>query len=154
MAYGSGLRVSEVVKVEPVHVDRGRMMLFVTGKGRKDRYTLLALHTLKLLEEHWRANQPESYFFFGCDKSRPMAAGTAQSIYYQALERSGVRRVGGIHTLRHCFASHALMGGHGIFDIKRWLGHRALVTTGRYLHVVPGSLLDVVSPLDTLYGEE
>jgi len=150
MTYGSGLRVSEVVKVQPVHVDRGRMMLKVSGKGHKERYTLLAAHTLKLLEEHWRANRPESYFFFGRDKSCPMSDGTAQAIYYQALERSGVRRVGGIHTLRHCFASHALEDGHDIFAIKRWLGHTALVTTGRYMHVVPGSLRKVVSPLDTL----
>ena len=153
MVYGSGLRVAEVVKVQPVHVERGRMMLFVTGKGHRDRYTLLSHHTLKLLEEHWRANRPESYFFFGCDKSRPMAIGTAQAIYYQALKRSGVRRVGGIHTLRHCFASHALEQGYDIFAIKRWLGHTALVTTGRYMHVVPGALRKVVSPLDTL-GED
>ena len=153
MVYGSGLRVAEVLTVQPVHVDRGRMMLKVTGKGHKERYTLLSAHTLKLLEEHWRTNRPESYFFFGCHKSQPMAVGTAQAIYYQALERSGVRKVGGIHTLRHCFASHALEDGHDIFAIKRWLGHTALVTTGRYMHVVPGSLRKVVSPLDTLYDE-
>jgi site-specific recombinase XerD len=150
MTYGSGLRVSEVIKVQPVHVDRGRMMLKVSGKGHKDRYTLLAAHTLKLLEEHWRANRPESYFFFGRDKSQSMADGTAQAIYDQAVARSGVRRVGGIHTLRHCFASHALEDGHDIFAIKRWMGHSALVTTGRYMHVVPGSVRKVVSPLDRL----
>lgn len=154
MVYGSGLRVSEVIKVQPVHVDRDRMMLKVTGKGHKDRYTLLSNHTLKLLEEHWHTNRPESYFFFGRDKSRPMAVDTAQAVYYQALDRSGVRKVGGIHTLRHCFASHALEDGHDIFAIKRWLGHTALVTTGRYMHVVPGSLRQVASPLDTLYHEE
>jgi len=79
-----------------------------------------------------------------------MDVGTAQAIYYQALARSGVRRVGGIHTLRHCFASHALEDGHDIFAIKRWLGHTALATTGRYMHVVPGSVRRVVSPLDAL----
>ncbi len=131
-----------------VDVDRGRMMLKVTGKGHKERYTILAGHTLALLEEHWRANRPTSYFFFGRDKARPLSPGTAQAIYYQALARSGVRRVGGIHTLRHCFASHALQDGHDIFAIKRWLGHTALATTGRYMHVVPGALARVVSPLD------
>ena len=154
MVYGSGLRVSEAVNVQPVHVDRGRMMLFVTGKGHKDRYTLLADHTLKLLEAHWRANRPESYFFFGQDKSCAMAVGTAQAIYYQAVQRSGVRKVGGIHTLRHCFASHAIEDGHDIFAIKRWLGHTALATTGRYMHVVPGATRRVVSPLDTLDMED
>jgi len=79
-----------------------------------------------------------------------MAVGTAQAIYYQALERSGVRKVGGIHTLRHCFASHALEDGHDIFAIKRWLGHTALATTGRYMHVVPGTTRKVISPLDAL----
>ena len=150
MIYGSGLRVSEAVNVKPVQVDRGRMMLFVTGKGHRDRYTPLSHHTLTLLEQHWRANRPESYFFFGKDKSCPMAVGTAQAIYYQALDRSGVRKVGGIHTLRHCFASHALDDGHDIFAIKRWLGHTALATTGRYMHIVPGTTRKVISPADAL----
>ena len=149
LVYGSGLRVSEVVLVQPVDVDRGRMMLKVTGKGHKQRYTILAQHSLRLLEEHWRANRPTSYFFFGRDKSQPMSVGTAQAIYYQALKRSGVRDLGGIHTLRHCFASHALHNGHDLFAIKRCLGHSALATTGRYLHVVPGAPA-AVSPLDAL----
>lgn len=149
MVYGSGLRVSEVIKVQAVDVDRGRMMLKVTGKGHKDRYTLLAEHTLKLLEYHWRINRPQSHFFFGTDKSRPMAVATAQRIYNHAQERSGVRRVGGIHTLRHCFASHALEDGRDIFAIKRWMGHSALVTTGGYMHLVPGNVRKFSSPLDT-----
>jgi site-specific recombinase XerD len=153
LVYGSGLRVSEVVKLRPQDVNRGSMLLFVTGKGHKDRYTLLASRSLELLEAHWRANRPESYFFFGKDKAMPMSVGTAQAIYYQAVERAGVRRVGGIHTLRHCFASHAIEDGHDIFAIKRWLGHTALVTTGRYMHLVPGSTRRVVSPLDML-GEQ
>jgi site-specific recombinase XerD len=154
LVYGSGLRVSEVVLVQPVDVDRGRMMLKVSGKGHKQRYTILAQHSLRLLEEHWRAHRPTSYFFFGRDQSVPMAIGTAQAIYYQALKRSGVRNLGGIHTLRHCFASHAIHNGHDIFAIKRWLGHTALATTGRYMHVVPGSLSKVVSPLDMLCDKE
>jgi site-specific recombinase XerD len=150
MIYGSGLRVGEVIHVEAVHVDRRRMTLFVTGKGHKDRYTVLAQHTLRLLEEHWRENRPLSYFFYGQNRSEPMSVATAQNVYYRALERSGVRRVGGIHTLRHCFASHALEDGHDVFTLKRWLGHSALVTTGGYVHLVPGGACKVVSPLDTL----
>jgi integrase len=79
-----------------------------------------------------------------------LAEGTAPQIHYQASARSGVRRVGGIHTLRPCFASHALEDGRDLFALKRWMGHRALGTTGRYLHVVPGTLRKVLSPLDTL----
>ena len=79
-----------------------------------------------------------------------MSSRTAQCIYEQALKKSGVRKVGGIHTLRHCFASHALDDGHDIYNIKRWMGHSALSTTGGYLHLVPGSKRKVRSPLDLL----
>ncbi len=154
MTYGSGLRVSEVIKVRVKDIDRGRMMLFVDqGKGHKDRYTILSKKALKLLEKHWRANNPLEYFFFGRDRSEPMSIGTAQSIYYQALKRSGVRRVGGIHVLRHCFATHLMEQGVDIYTIKKWMGHRALVTTGRYMHVTPEHLAEVKSPLDIIMGQ-
>lgn len=154
MTYGSGLRVSEAVRVRIADVDRGRLMLRVEqGKGRKDRYTVLSGLALKLLEELWRARRPADYFFTGQDGVRPICAGTAQAIYYAALERSGVRRVGGIHVLRHCFATHLMEAGVDIYTIKRWMGHTALVTTGRYMHVTAGHLARVKSPLDTLYAK-
>ena len=148
---GSGLRVSEAVRVRPRHVDRGRMMLRVeNGKGHKDRYTILAARSLELLGDLWRACGPFEYFFHGRDKARPMSVGTAQAIYGQALERSGVRRVGGIHVLRHCFATFLMEQGVDVYAIKRWMGHRAIVTTGRYMHVRAERLRAIRSPLDTL----
>jgi len=154
MTYGSGLRVSEAVRVRLPDVDRGRMMLKVEqGKGRKDRYTVLSGRALGLLEELWRAKRPTEFFFTGQDGIRPICVGTAQTIYYTALERSGVRRVGGIHVLRHSFATHAMEAGVDIYTIKRWMGHRALATTGRYMHVTAEHLAKVKSPLDTLYTE-
>jgi integrase len=73
MTYGSGLRVSEVVRVRIADVDRGRMMLRVEqGKGHKDRYTVLSARALKLLEELWRKERPEEFFFSGKDRSQPL----------------------------------------------------------------------------------
>ena len=155
MTYGSGLRVSEVVRVRIADVDRGRMMLRVEqGKGRKDRYTVLSQRALTLLEEVWRRNRPKEFFFTGSDRIHPICVGTAQSVYYAALIRSGVRRVGGIHVLRHCFATHLMEAGVDIYTIKRWMGHAALVTTGRYMHVTAEHMAKVKSPLDTLYDKE
>lgn len=152
MTYGSGLRVSEVIRVRIADVDRGRMRLFVgDGKGHKDRYTVLSRRALRLLEELWRAYRPAEFFFTGQDRIRPISDGTAQRVYYTALRTSGVRRVGGIHVLRHCFATHLMEAGVDIYTIKRWLGHTALVTTGRYMHVTAEHLATVRSPLDTLY---
>jgi len=154
MTYGSGLRVSEVVRVRIADVDRGRMMLrVVQGKGHKDRYTVLAQRALGLLEELWRRDRPAEFFFTGQDGLRPICDGTAQAVYYAALVRSGVRRVGGIHVLRHCFATHLMEAGVDIYTIKRWMGHTALVTTGRYMHVTAEHLAKVKSPLDTLHDE-
>jgi len=152
--YGSGLRVSEVVRLEPRHIDRGRMMLRVEqGKGHKDRYTVLSVKALSLLEEHWRRNRPTSFFFFGQDRAAPMSIASAQQIYHQALARSGVRRVGGIHTLRHCFATHLMEAGTDIYTIRRWMGHTSLVTTGRYMHVRAEHQRSIISPLDRLRDE-
>lgn len=151
MTYGSGLRVSEVVRVKIADVDRGRMMLRVEqGKGRKDRYTVLAAPALRLLEELWRRDRPAEFFFTGRDGIRPICIATAQSVYYAALVSSGVRRVGGIHVLRHCFATHAMEADVDIYTIKRWMGHGALVTTGRYVHVTAEHMAGVKSPLDLL----
>jgi site-specific recombinase XerD len=154
MTYGSGLRVSEVIRVRIADVDRGRMRLFVgDGKGHKDRYTVLSRRALRLLEELWRAYRPAEFFFTGQDRIRPISDATAQRVYYTALRQSGVRRVGGIHVLRHCFATHLLEAGVDIYTIKRWMGHTALVTTGRYVHVTAEHLAKVKSPLDTLQDE-
>ena len=152
MTYGSGLRVSEVVRVRIRDIDRGRMMLRVEqGKGHKDRYTVLSTPALGLLEELWRAYRPAEYFFTGQDGIHPICDATAQSAYYAALRRSGVRRVGGIHVLRHCFATHLMEDGVDIYTIRRWMGHTSLVTTGRYMHVTREHLAKIKSPLDSLY---
>ena len=154
MTYGSGLRVSEVVRVRIRDIDRGRMMLRVgQGKGHKDRYTVLSTPALGLLEELWRAYRPAEYFFTGQDGIHPICDATAQSAYYAALRRSGVRRVGGIHVLRHCFATHLMEDGVDIYTIRRWMGHTSLVTTGRYMHVTREHLAKIKSPLDSLYEE-
>ena len=151
MIYGSGLRVSEAIVLRPVHIDRGRMMLRVEqGKGHKDRYTILSPVALELLETHWRKNGSADYLFYGRDRTKPMCVGTAQAVYYQALEKSGVRKVGGIHVLRHCFATHLMENGVDIYRIKRWMGHRALSTTAGYMHVTREHLLKTKSPLDML----
>jgi len=149
MTYGSGLRVSEVVRLLPQHIEAERMMLFVkSGKGHKDRYTLLSQTALELMRAYWRRFRPTHWLFPGRSDSRPMTEATAQQIYYQAVAKSGVRKIGGIHTLRHCFATHHMENGVDIYAIKRFLGHTSIATTARYMHVRQERLAKVVSPLD------
>ena len=78
MVYSSGLRVSEVVRLRPEHIESDQMMVRVEqGKGRKDRYTVLSKKCLELLREYYRAYQPGGWLFFGRDKNIPMPIGTA-----------------------------------------------------------------------------
>jgi len=150
--YSSGLRVSEVVSLRPEHIESSRMMIRVEqGKGRKDRYTVLSRKCLELLRDYWRNDQPGGWLFFGRDKKLPMSINTAQRIYYNAKKKTGITKGRGIHTLRHCFASHLLDDGTEIYVIKRWMGHSSLKTTYKYIHLSPDYLSRVKSPLDMLY---
>jgi site-specific recombinase XerD len=155
--YGSGLRVSEVCRLKPHHVESApdRMMLRVDlGKGGKDRYTLLSRHGLELLREYWRKYRPGEWLFFGFDRSRPMANGTAQAIYYQACKAAGVQNARGIHSLRHAFATHLLEQGTDLLVIKSCLGHSSLSTTAQYCHLTADRLRQVKSPADTLAEDQ
>lgn len=149
--YSAGLRVSEVVKLEPVHIERARKMIRIEqGKGRKDRYTTLSDQLLGALEEYWRTYQPNKWIFFGRTKSKPMPIETAQQIYYNAKKKAGVTRGRGIHTLRHCFATHLLEHGTSCHIIRRLMGHQSIRTTAKYLHISNETISRVVSPLDML----
>ena len=157
LVYGSGLRVSEVVRLKPHHIESApdRMVVRVEqGKGRKDRYTLLALHALELLRTYWRAYRPTEWLFYGYDRARPMARASAQAIYYQACAAAGVQHARGIHSLRHAFATHMLEQHTDLLVIKRCLGHASLSTTAQYCHLSAEHLRQVRSPADSLFEKE
>jgi site-specific recombinase XerD len=150
--YSSGLRVSEAVKLQPHHIESSRMMMRVEqGKGRKDRYTVLSEKNLQLLRDYYRICQPGKWLFFGRSKDKPMSIATAQQIYYQAKKKTTVTKGRGIHTLRHCFASHLFDAGTEIYVIKRWMGHSSIRTTYKYIHLCPDSFKKFQNPLDSLY---
>ena len=154
VVYGSGLRVSEVVHLKPCHIESAvdRMVVRVEqGKGRKDRYTLLSRHSLELLREYWRKYQPTDWLFFGFDRSKPMARGSAQHIYNLACKAAGLGKRNGIHSLRHAFATHLLEQGTDLLVIKRCLGHSSLSTTAQYCHLSAEHLRKVRSPADSLF---
>lgn len=151
--YGSGLRVSEAVRLKLHHIESSRMMIRVEqGKGRKDRYTILPKTLLGQLRAYWKIYQPEVWLFSGRNPALPMPVETAQKIFYNAKKISGVTKTGGIHTLRHCFATHLMDAGCDVYVIKRFMGHLALGTTARYIHVTDKKLSSVCSPLDKFYS--
>ena len=150
--YGAGLRLNEACHLQFRHLDRGRMQIRVEqGKGRKDRYTLLSPKLLAELEQYWQYFRPAHWLFpSSSDPQAPLIDRVGQKIFYRAVERSGIARKGGIHSLRHSFATHLLEAGVEITAVQRLLGHSSLATTANYLHVRQERLAQVKSPLDLL----
>jgi site-specific recombinase XerD len=149
--YAAGLRVGEAVRLTITDIDATRQAIRVEqGKGAKDRYTVLPPGLLAELRAYWRLYRPSAWLFPGADGERPITVWTAQHAYYGAKRRAGVTKRGGIHALRHAFATHLLEAGVDLPTIQRLLGHRSLQTTSRYLHLAEVAGIAPGSPLDLL----
>jgi integrase/recombinase XerD len=155
--YAAGLRVSEACALRVADIDSqpDRMSLRVEqGKGARDRYTLLAPTLLDQLRDHARRTHPQQWMFTKRDGHDPLSIVSAQRAYQGARHRAGITKPGGIHTLRHCFATHLLEGGVDLYTIQKLLGHGTLSTTSRYLHLTSPQFAAPtgVDPLDLLAG--
>jgi len=150
-AYSGGLRVSELVRLKVTDIHSDRMMIRVEqGKGKKDRYTLLSKRLLSELRAYWKIKRPPVWLFPGIHLHKPGCARMAQKAYAKAVAKAGITRKGGIHTLRHCFATHLLEAGEDIRTIQLLMGHSSILTTVRYLQVTSKTLQGTRSPLDLL----
>lgn len=152
--YAAGLRVSEVCALRVADIDSApdRMCIRVVGgKGGKDRYTLLTPSLLEALRLYWRVCKPRLWLFPAVrDTTRPLDLKSAQRVFYRARDRAGITKAGGIHTLRHGFATHLLEAGVDLATLAKLLGHGHLSTTQRYLHLARPGAMQQDSPLDLL----
>ena len=149
--YAAGLRVAEVCALKVSDIDSARMMPRVkSGKGGRDRYSLLSPRLLEVLRAYWRDARPGEWLFPLRDGSRAIETGQAQKMTYAAKRDAGITKPGGIHALRHAFATHLLEAGVDLHTIQRLMGHTALSTTARTLHLRQ-TLATTASPLDLLY---
>jgi site-specific recombinase XerD len=149
--YAAGLRVSEVVTLQVAHLDSERMVIRIEqGKGRTDRYALLTERLLDDLRAYWRVFRSAPWLFPGQRPDQPMSVRTASRAYHRAKARAGITKRGGIHSLRHAFATHQVDRGVDLHVVQYLLGHRHLETTTRYLHLTPQRLARRGSPCDLL----
>ena len=155
VAYGAGLRVSEVIALKVSDIDSQRMLLRVEqGKGRKDRYALLPPLLLERLRTWWRHAHaagkvlPGGYLFPGLDPLDSMSARQLNRAVHEAAKAAHIDKRVSMHTLRHSFATHLLEQGENIRTIQVLLGHKKLETTALYTHVATETLRTVLSPLE------
>jgi site-specific recombinase XerD len=160
LAYGCGLRASEVIRLKVKHIDSAQRIIRVEqGKGRKDRNVMLSPELLDLLRQWWRerpsrhdAATPlqERWLFPGKRPGKPMTTRQLMRLFHEAVDAAGIRKNITLHVLRHSFATHLLERGTDIRIIQALLGHAKLDATARYTRVATGMIASIASPLDLL----
>lgn len=151
--YATGMRLSEVCALELPDIESApdRMCIKVRqGKGGKDRYTLLSPRLLESLRLYWRAYRPHHWVFPNRAGDGPIYDQTIQRLYSAVRDAAGLPKGGGVHTLRHCFATHLLESGVDLPTLQRLLGHGHISTTMRYLHLAQARVTRTTSPLELL----
>ena len=137
--YGCGLRVSELVALKVRHIDGERRQLrIVQGKGKKDRMVVTPATLLNQLRAYWRRYHPDPWLFPNSNTpGLHLSITTAQKMFTRAKTIAGIDKVGGIHSLRHAYATHQLEQGIAIHVLQQQLGHNDLHSTLRYVHWLP-----------------
>ena len=162
LAYGCGLRASEVVRLRAGDIDSEQMIIrIVQSKGRKDRHVMLPAEVLDLLRQWWKVRPSghdaglaleQRWLFPGRNDRAGLPVTTRQfgRLFKDAAKAAGLRKTLSLHTLRHSFATHLLERGTDIRLIQALLGHDKLETTARYTRVATGMISKIASPLDLL----
>jgi integrase/recombinase XerD len=151
VAYGAGLRASEIIHLKVSDIDSARMLIRVEqGKGRKDRYVMLSQDLLDLLRAWWKAARPQGWLFPGRDPGQPITTRQLNRACHAAASTAKLEKRVSLHTLRHSFATHLLERRTDIRVIQVLLGHRKLDTTAIYTRVALKTLREVKSPLALL----
>jgi site-specific recombinase XerD len=159
VAYGGGLRASEVVhlKVSDIDSDGDRMNIRVEqGKGKRDRHALLSPGLLKILRAWWRDGQakhkllPGGWLFPGQNPVDPMSTRQLNRAFHLARNAAAIDKRVSLHSLRHAFATHLLEQGEDIRVIQVLLGHKKIENTARYTQVATKLLREITGPLESL----
>lgn len=154
LCYGMGLRVSEIVNLRIQDIDSGSMRVFISrAKGKKDRYVNLPESILCDLRTYYREHRPKEYLFEGKNEEQ-YAIRTVQQVFKTAMNRAGIIKSVGIHSLRHSYATHLLQCGTDITLIQKLMGHQDMKTTLAYTHVTDRHTGAVQSPLDRLMNPQ
>ena len=153
-AYAAGLRVSELASLTAGAVDLKRGEVRVTGKGRKERLSLLGRSAKAALAAYLEEGRPVLALRLGraaAGEDAPNALflnsrGAALGVRGLRFRLDQLRIAAGLpegvspHTLRHSFATHLLDGGADLRVVQELLGHESLATTQIYTHVSPARL--------------
>jgi site-specific recombinase XerD len=148
--YSCGLRRSEVINIRLEDIDRTRNIIHIReGKGRVDRIVPVPDKLWSKLDEYIDSYNPKEYLFEG-QHGRRYSSESVYNVFKQALNRVGIKKEVGVHSLRHSYATHLHENGLDIRYIQELLGHKSTLTTEIYTHVSRRNLISVRSPIEDL----
>jgi site-specific recombinase XerD len=152
LAYGAGLRVSEIARLEVGDIDPKRMLLHVRQSKRgRERYVMLSPILLRALRAYWKRARPSGpHLFPGRDPDKLMTRVAIHKAIRKAARRAGIEKRVSPHTLRHSFATHLVEAGTDLRSVQVLLGHASLRSTVGYVHVSAARVQALKSPLDEL----
>ncbi len=145
LLFSSGLRVSELVKLDKDHINLKRREFMVRGKGQKDRPIFISTDAASWLEKYLEArkdNQTPLFLRYNGKKDLD-TSGDYQRLSVRSVQRliaryaklAGITKHVSPHTLRHSFATDLLMNGADLRSVQALLGHSNIATTQIYTHV-------------------
>ncbi|MDB5224343.1 MAG: hypothetical protein JWN83_3010 [Chitinophagaceae bacterium] len=150
LAYATGMRLQEIINLKIKDINSARMVVEIRrGKGKKDRQVVLSEKLLQQLRLYFIQYKPKKWLFEG-QPGEPYGYRSLQMVFSRAKEKAGVKTEGGIHTMRHSYATHLMENGTDLRLIQELLGHNSIKTTVRYTHVSKAQIEKVTSPLDYL----
>ena len=151
LAYGSGLRIGEIVNLREEDIDSKNMRIFVReGKGNKERYTILSKQSLEMLRIYWskyRQNKRRGRIFLS-ETGKAITVGVIREHFRKYRRKAKINEKATLHTLRHNFATNLIENGATLIQVKELMGHSNIRSTMEYVHVANIDL-DLESPLDT-----
>ncbi len=151
LIYSGGLRISEVINLKLVDIDKDRKIIRIVGaKGKKDRIVGLSEKILLNLREYYKVYRPTVYLFESTEEGKKYSARSIQNVFNRAKYEAGINQNATVHTLRHSYATHLLEAGVDLRIIQELLGHKSSKTTEIYTHVSTRTIQSVKSPFDDL----
>jgi integrase/recombinase XerD len=153
LAYSGGLRRSELLTVRPEDFDWKNMQLIIRqGKGKKDRYTVLAKSLKADFDKYIKMHAPPNTLFYGRKKNQTLSENSTRWIIDQALIRTANTKSGVcLHSLRHSFATHLLAIHTDVVTVQYLMGHDDIRTTMEYFHLGNRPDYKPQSPMDIIY---
>ena len=147
LAYGAGLRISEVINLKIKDIDLNELTIHLKeAKGKKDRITILPEKIRDDLK-NFVAGKKTRDFVFASERGGKLSERSAQKVFKRALNNTKIKKPATFHSLRHSFATHLLENGVDVRYVQELLGHANIRTTQVYTKVANPSLKNIKSPL-------